>query len=189
VDDYGKLAIGEPQIHDALKNLSDFDVRIVVSHHPVSWLTEFDQGRIENRLHKATHFILSGHLHVPKVQCISGTSGDCILIPGGAAYDRREPTNARYANAFNFVRLDPDSGKGVVHLMRWSDPQNAWIADTDTYAGGVFDFTFPKTTKPSGKNFVLPSKSGRDRSEIAAKRYRELLLESCDIIDLANLPD
>lgn len=83
VDDYGNLVLGEPQIHDALEAMSDADVRLVVLHHPWEWLAEWDRERVEDRVHRAAHFVLSGHVHRPKVQ--QGTGGDCVEIPAGAS--------------------------------------------------------------------------------------------------------
>ncbi len=40
INDYGFLAIGEPQIHDALAKIKDHDLRIVVVHHAFTWLSE-----------------------------------------------------------------------------------------------------------------------------------------------------
>ena len=195
VDDRGRLVVGEPQIHDALNQIAPHDLRIVVVHHPFDWLADFDRNRIEDRLERGAHFILCGHQHVPKVRIVSGTGGECVTIPAGAAYDRRVAPDPRYTNAYNFVRLDLNAGRGVVHLRRWSDPRNEWIEDTDASPGGRYEFRLPgrKSGKP-GRRPARPSTSGGSRAkdervDAAARRYRDMLLESCDIIDLANLPE
>jgi hypothetical protein len=58
IDDYGKLAVGEPQVHDALEHIKDAHVRIAVMHHPFDWLMEIDRSRIEERF-----------------TCVGGTTG------------------------------------------------------------------------------------------------------------------
>ena len=45
INDYGFLAIGEPQIHEALNQIKKAELRIVVMHHPFDWLAEFDRNR------------------------------------------------------------------------------------------------------------------------------------------------
>jgi hypothetical protein len=193
IDDYGKLVIGEPQIHDAVANLVTHDLRISVVHHPFNWLSEFERGKIENAVIRGSHFILSGHQHVPAVQALTSTAGQCVFIPCGASYDRREPSEQRYANAFNFVTFNMETGNGTVYLRRWSNPQDGWIEDVDTHKGGKFDFSLPRNLV---SNIASRTTLTHDTVSIAASqlraasaRYRKLLLESCDIIDLANLPE
>jgi hypothetical protein len=103
VNDYGYTLIGEPQIHDALKQTDDADLRLVVLHHPFDSLAEFDRNRVEERLQKSAHFILRGHQHVGKINVTKGTGGDCVIIPAGACYKRRTAENPLYTNAYNFV--------------------------------------------------------------------------------------
>jgi predicted phosphodiesterase len=144
VNDYGYTLLGEPQIHDALAQIANADVRLVVLHHSFDWLTEFDRHRVEERLGKAVHFILCGHQHFPQIKITRGTSGDCVSIPAGASYERRTAINPRYTNAYNFVSLDLSVGKGIVCLRRWSDQRNEWIEDIGSCDGGKYEFDLPK---------------------------------------------
>lgn len=145
VDDRGFLVVGEPQIHDTLMQMANADLRIAVIHHPFDWLTEFDRDRVQDRLKKSCHFILSGHLHRPRVTLEQGIS-ECALIPSGALYDKRIPHHPRYTNAYNFVHLDFESASGTAYLRRWSDTGTEWIADYESYSDGFFSFRLPKHT-------------------------------------------
>lgn len=193
VDDYGQIILGEPQLHDALERWKDADLRIGVMHHPFEWLTGFDRDRVEGRLLHAAHFVLRGHTHDPKVLPQNGTDGACVVIPAGAAYDRRS-SSQRYANAYNFVRLDLDTGKGKVFLRRWSEPRTAWREDVDTTAQGVFPFRLPASLRATSKRTRATPKRSKDGPDDEARRaaelrYRKLLLATCDIVDLAGLPE
>lgn len=164
INDYGYAVIGEPQLHGALASLADADVRIAVVHHPFEWLSEFDRQRVEGRLGRECHFILRGHVHNPQVQVMRGTEGDCVVIPAGAAYERRLADNPRYTNAYNWVRLDLDAGQGVVYLRRWSDRRNEWVEDTDAHPHGkviVADL-------PKGLGRVAPAVAPAATPETAA---------------------
>ncbi|MDD4652439.1 MAG: metallophosphoesterase, partial [Methanothrix sp.] len=141
IGDKGFVIVGEPQIHSILDEISDADLKIAVLHHPFDWLTEFDCNRIETRLLQGCDFILRGHQHKPKVEVTSGTSGNCVIIPAGASYDRRMAENPAYANSYNFVHLDLDTGKGTVFLRRWSDPRNRWVEDIDSCDDGECPFS------------------------------------------------
>jgi hypothetical protein len=208
VDDYGQLVVGEPQLHDALAEMADAAVRIVVLHHPFEWLCEFDRQRIQRRVREVAHFVLCGYTHVPSVQPSSGTDGACVLLPAGATYDRRV-AQQRYANAYNFVHLDFEAGQGKAFLRRFSDTRTAWIEDVETCDGGASSFPLPKEPRRaslSGAHGSAPSSELDDaaghapaststeatearRQREAEARYRQLLLESCDIVDLAGLPE
>ncbi|HLP61509.1 MAG TPA: metallophosphoesterase, partial [Candidatus Deferrimicrobium sp.] len=120
INDYGKIIVGEPQVYEPLKQHHDADLRIVVLHHPFDWLTKQDCIHVKGRLKKAAHFILCGHQHMPEVTIETGTSGDCITIPAGASYDRRNATDSQYINAYNFVHLDFENQNGAVYLRCWS---------------------------------------------------------------------
>ena len=145
IGDKGFVIVGEPQIHGILEEIADADLKIVVLHHPFDWLTEFDCNRIETRIRQGCDFILRGHQHKPKVEIASGTSGDCVIIPAGASYDRRMAENPLYTNSYNFVHLDFETGKGLVFLRRWSDPRNKWLEDVDSCDGGKCEFNLFKS--------------------------------------------
>jgi len=140
IGDKGSVIVGEPQIDGILEEHAY--LKIAVLHHPFDWLTEFDCNRIEDRLRQECDFILRGHQHKPKVEIAGGTSGDCVIIPAGASYDRRMAENPRYANSYNFVHLDFSTGEGIAFLRRWSDPRGKWLEDDDSCDDGrcVFDF-------------------------------------------------
>ena len=141
IGDKGFVLVGEPQIQSILDEAAEADLKIAVLHHPFDWLTEFDCDRIEVPLRQSCDFILRGHQHKPRVEITSGTSGDCIIIPAGASYYRRMAENPRYANSYNFVHLDFDTGNGVVFLRRWSDEGNKWLEDIASCKGGKCEFS------------------------------------------------
>ncbi len=141
------------------------------------------------------HFILHGHEHHPKVRCIHSTDGECTVIPAGSSYNRRTVKDPRYINAYNLVHLDFESGEGMVYLRRWSDSQNRWIEDNDSYSGGIFTFPLPEdlTEEPDTSASSIPTSgiapADTHRLQAAEQRYRDLLLETSDIINLANMPE
>jgi len=145
IGDYGLVTVGEPQIYSALDEIPEANLKIAILHHPFDWMREFDRNRIEDPLRQECDFILRGHQHKPKVEITKGTSGDCVIIPAGASYDRRMAGNPRYANSYNFVHLDFDTGNGAVFLRRWNDDGNRWLEDIASCKGGKYDFSLFKS--------------------------------------------
>ena len=145
VDDERYVLVGEPQIHRSLRQISKADVRIAILHHPFEWLSKFDRDTIESRLMSETDFILRGHQHQPQVSVMTSTLGNCVLIPAGASYNRRNVDDLRYSNAYNFVHLDFNNGRCAVYMRCWSASLNRWREDIDSHPpNGIFDFTIPK---------------------------------------------
>ena len=132
VNDKGYALIGEPQIHQSLKDISDADIKIAILHHPFEWLNEFDRRHIEERLINECDFILNGHQHTPDAKQISRNNGFYVHISTGASYADRISKDPLFINAYNFVHLDCDTKQGTVFLRRWSDRQNIWLKDGDT---------------------------------------------------------
>ena len=133
VDDDGYALVGEPQIHQPLKDMLDSDIKIAVLHHPFEWLNEFDRRHIKERLINECDFILNGHQHTPDARQISRNIGFYVHISTGASYADRIPKDPLFINAYNLVHLDFETKQGVVFLRRWSDRQNTWLEDTDTH--------------------------------------------------------
>lgn len=140
-DDKNKLTVGEPQVHDALRAIKDAPVRIGLIHHPFDWLTETDENIVEARMYEGCDFILRGHVHKPRVVVTKGTQGDCVIIPGGACFDKRVPYRMEYINAYNFVSFDTETRQGTVYLRRWNLDNTGWTADTDRSKDGKFPFS------------------------------------------------
>jgi tetratricopeptide (TPR) repeat protein/predicted phosphodiesterase len=141
-NDKGFVFAGEPQIFDSLERISKAEIKIAVLHHPFDWLNDNDRDLVETHLMQHCDFILQGHQHKPNVTIINGTSGHCTVIPAGACYDRCDP---RTTNAYNFIHLNFDLGKGIAFLRRWSEARRVWIEDIDSHPQGRFEFYLTKS--------------------------------------------
>jgi formylglycine-generating enzyme required for sulfatase activity/predicted phosphodiesterase len=175
--DYGGLVVGEPQLRAALKPIADAEIRIAIMHHPFEWLAEFDRSDIRRELLSSAHFLLSGHVHQAEIRAERGTDGDCVALPAGASYDRRNSTNQNYVNSFNFVHLDLDAGSGTAWIQKWSERNKAWVPDDETSRGGAFSFDLPEKQRPTpaGKTPGRVPVAGvpRRRTEFRTIRGRE----------------
>ncbi len=157
ISDQGYLCIGEPQIYDSLKMVSDSEIKIAILHHPLDWLTPFDSSRNEVHLKRKCNFILHGHAHKPGASAIRDNFGYYITIPAGACYDRSMPSNSDYTYSYNYVHLDFDADKGVVFLRRWSDLNRIWRKDDETFPpNGQFHFSISGSDKPPIPHQIPP---------------------------------
>ena len=135
VNDYGRLILGETQLHEAMKEAASAHVRIAILHHPPDWFATTDslaeKSLIRGRLSRDFHFVLHGHEHEPNMSLSRSLVGNCVSISAGSSYERRRPTSSRYANGYNLVHLDFSKMDGVVYFRRYEDRQG-WIRDTGT---------------------------------------------------------
>lgn len=137
INDRGFVVIGEPQIHEKLKQIYEADLKIVVIHHPFDWLIDFDYAKTEEQLKKKCDFILYGHQHRPGIKITREIDSNYVAMPAGACYERRTPKDSHYANAYSFVHVDLYSGKGVVYIRRWDHELQKWLRDNRSDKNGV----------------------------------------------------
>lgn len=137
-----KLVIGEAQTRKVLDAalVANAKLKIALMHHPFDWLREFDQKDSAALLLDNSDFILHGHLHQTALTQLGSPDSNAMIIAGGACYETRE-----YPNSYNFVRLNLESGVGVVHLRRYSDQRGGfWARDTLLYKNvrdGIYEFS------------------------------------------------
>ena len=167
--DQGYLYVGEPQIFEPLKLISNADLKIAVLHHPLDWLAPLDLSRVEVHLKRKCNIILHDHGHKPGVSEINDNFGYYTVIPAGACYDRRDALNSSYTFSYNFVHLDLDANKGIVFLRRWSEQNREWRKDDETCSDGRFYFSIFKNLIPH--QIPLPPQDFTGREE----DLRELL--------------
>ncbi|VFM96468.1 MAG: Calcineurin-like phosphoesterase [Candidatus Kentron sp. G] len=165
-DDERHIVVGEPQIHDALREIDDADIKIVVLHHPFEWLAKFERKIIKARLGKKCHFILHGHEHDPEVEFRKNTSGgNYFIISAGACFSGRMVRDPHRISGYNWVCLNLTDGNGVVYLRRWSEAHYEWIPDPfiDGYNGTFSLDPFPLDPLPH--TLALSSETKQDLHE------------------------
>ncbi len=147
VRDQGRLIVGQCQIEDAIEKTPDSYMRIAVQHHPFKWIDEQEEFRIKQLLGQNCQFILFGHEHIGQCEKTEGTNGDFVIIPAGASYD-----TIGYKNAYNFVNLNFEKGKGTVYFRRWDNENRVFVEDIGKYRDpksgrytGEMPFSLPKS--------------------------------------------
>ena len=138
--DYGSIKISESQIRTALERAKPYDVGIAMMHHPINWMTEYDQIISEQLLAERCQIILHGHEHRPRINKSSGVYGDSVTIPAGALYTCRVPGDPRHRNSYNFGSFDIPSYTGKVHYRVWNEEWDRWSADERFWKGGKASF-------------------------------------------------
>ena len=108
------LIIGERQVISALEIVRALDPQLVIAmaHHPLEWLTEWDEASCRARLLRDVHFLHRGHLHTAEVSI--SPQRDCVLVAAGSAHASRF-----YPNSYNILSVDLASGTSLVAEYRY----------------------------------------------------------------------
>ena len=141
--DRNKLVLGERQARAALDLVKGVPLRLAVMHHPFDWLSDFDRQDCESLLTKGCQFVLHGHLHRTGLTLTKTPDAEAMVLAAGSCFETR-----RSHNAYNWVQLDLDAGKGSAHLRMYSDNRGGfWTKDVLSYQNapdGVFEFKLPR---------------------------------------------
>ena len=140
--DSNNIYISEIQLGKALTQVKDASIKIVLLHHPLSWLFEEDQADIENLLFTHSDIILHGHLHRPDFQIINSIKGQQVVIPAGAIY-----TGRRISNSYNVTLLDFSTKQIRIIPRRYYDGPRKFLKDIEMLGDDkptYFEMDIPK---------------------------------------------
>lgn len=131
--DMDNLLLGGPQIEKASSTLESSHVRFALLHHPPAsnWFRSFDR-KIHNAFFPNFDFVLRGHEHetIAVATTDLGSNSDYVHIASGALYDASEyQGKTGYPISFNAVRLNLDSGKGIIFFWRYFTDMYKWKRD------------------------------------------------------------
>ncbi|MCP5053897.1 MAG: SUMF1/EgtB/PvdO family nonheme iron enzyme, partial [bacterium] len=100
-NDRHNIALGYPQVRDALEQAGECRNRIVLMHHPLfNWLEQRDLNKCTYHLFNQCRLILSGHEHFDSALTIHTPSESCIALGTNASY-----THDGYIG-FQFIRVE-----------------------------------------------------------------------------------
>lgn len=120
----GQLWLGRWQVETAFHAVRDATITIALSHHPVNWLTSFEDPRVAREISHLFQFHLHGHEHQDWVEDLAGAQGTRhVRIAAGACYE-----SSKGANGYNFCRLHPTSDRCEVFLRRYDRGGHGWVA-------------------------------------------------------------
>jgi len=89
-DDQMKIALGYPQVKEALSQAGRMDDKILLMHHPpVNWLKDFDDKAGKEVL-KNCRLVLCGHTHSDRAFIQAEPGQSCIFLSANASYTTGE---------------------------------------------------------------------------------------------------
>ena len=137
-----KLVIGERQVIDAIaaSRATKPHFTVAMAHHPLSWLSEWDEHSCGTRLLPAADLFLRGHLHSNSVSLTSSPQRPCIEVAAGSSHATRF-----YGNAYNIVSIDPSGGSCTVQGYRYDPSDDKFEASEPIVAAITVPGSIPGT--------------------------------------------
>ena len=98
----------------AIAELAPCDVKLVVMHHPLDWLADFDADLLRRALEQRGLFVLTGHDHSANPTSEWSARGAAVYSRAGCLYAGRA-----YSNSYTVLDLDPGSRRVELLIRRW----------------------------------------------------------------------
>ena len=89
-NDERKLTPGKALLEQALDELKQADLRIVLGHHPLDWIVLGEQKAIKSILGKHSVLYLHGHLHEAWAEPAYGSGHQFLTVQSAAGFQARE---------------------------------------------------------------------------------------------------
>lgn len=125
-DDRNKLLFPEIALHQAAEKLDNVDLKILLHHHPLKYLREFNEYEIEDIIHNYFDISFSGHMH-KSMTGVTITANDGMAKIAGSA--TLAPGNAEIG--FSIIDLNLED-LSVERSLRIYDTRNEVISTIDS---------------------------------------------------------
>ena len=148
--DKEEIAIGEYQIKNAMEELGkqgEFDLRINIFHHPLSWLWPEDHNICRKYLNDS--ILLCGHLHDAEGEYREDLQGAMFQFLAGGAY---LGSDSKWPNRFQYITFDWGKNKIMLDYRKFNKSTHEWCREGEKGDDGnkFFDLVKPgqRAAKP-----------------------------------------
>ena len=133
-NDKERLIIGLKTIETAIEYIKDCDLKIAISHHPLSMLTDWDQKSVKNSLARSVNILFTGHLHESDFVYEKPILGKLYISTSAAIFQ------GRIKNGYSIVKMDLSNKKLTVFLRRWYEKRREFDQETEKCAEGKIEY-------------------------------------------------
>ena len=129
--DERKLTPGKALLEQALDELKQADLLIVLGHHPLDWIVSGEQKAIKSILGKHSVLYLHGHLHEAWVEPTYGSGHQLLTIQSGAGFQARE--GEIWRNGLIWGQADLDAQVVRLQPWQWNPAHQDWSLAADAF--------------------------------------------------------
>jgi hypothetical protein len=167
-----------------LNDIKDTELKIVLGHHPLSWLQDDHAQRMRVILGKYSAIYLHGHLHANQARFDDGGHGAFLGIRCGSAFQGRPDDKPFWINGLLWAEVDFDRKVVELEPLHWSSQHREWKLTTDAFPNqyeldGKWVFSLPST-----QNIVsLPKREAKRSASPPSQRVDEGLPSGWTLVD------
>jgi predicted MPP superfamily phosphohydrolase/tetratricopeptide (TPR) repeat protein len=148
-DDYQNLGVGRWQLEHIRKKKEDLkkpDISITLSHHPFSWMTQEQNGMIEDYLFSnrkiGSDIILHGHMHNAKIRSMTYPDWSVVELTSGIGYPERDRIingQAKVENCRYSIYKFDTKAQQIICICRKSTDKGNFVPDNTLYESSKED--------------------------------------------------
>lgn len=132
--DNGKLRIDPPVINHFVSKMGDFDYKIAMCHHPLSWLKPELQPHIEDLIGKNFDLFLCGHVH------FNSTATSYFPTDGSCIFKQASASNSEYShgsNCYSMIDIDTTTKFLRIRHRSYAGALRKFIDGNDIIEGAI----------------------------------------------------
>lgn len=156
-NDQGRIWVGKRQVDLAYEKIKSADLKIVIGHHPLSWLNAEDKNSIYQKIESSFDIFFHGHDHS---QWYSDTPG-YLTVAAGPCYAGVKD------NGYSWLEIDMVSKAANIRLQEYTaQGKGGWRSNEipgKTDRSGIAKLIFLEKSQPEIKAELppLPAKTKR----------------------------
>jgi predicted MPP superfamily phosphohydrolase len=131
--DQRRLLFPEASLIRALDSCPPDRTRILTTHHPLNWLSEFNESDLLNVIDGNIALHLFGHMHEVRPAAIAELHGHRIRHQSGALY-----TGRTLYNGYALLRLELEARHTEIRFRTYFDRRREFDAGIDIVKNGIF---------------------------------------------------
>lgn len=159
-----KLFFGYDQIYNALDNLADATMNVILTHHPIDSYDELEEVK-RALTSKRYHLHLYGDQHHRNISLHIGTSGECLALMARAGLNRPKEGEEKWQPGFHIIDINFE--KAILErITYYKYDYNSTLFTADSSAKPRFGID--ETPRPLGFQQVAPA---RDLTTLDKKNF------------------
>jgi len=155
--------LGRIPLKKALEQLQEADLKIVIFHHPLQWLLEFEQPNVRTLLEEGDDLVLNGHQFKSNMEIHHvGAERRLLYIQAGPAHGAKP-----WPNRVHLIRWEILGNHRTVkvHPLKFDREANKWVLDTAIFPAkqgyiGHYDMTEKLEIPPTRKALIISVGTG-----------------------------
>lgn len=127
--DKENLLLGKNQIENSLLEISDCQIKLALSHHPLEFFKDFDKESLKVSIYRNFDILFTGHVHELSSSYTSDLLGNIFISIANSSIGDF-PKERKYVNGYTIVDLEPNQ-QITTHYRKFIETHQNFVPNTD----------------------------------------------------------